>query len=146
MEFFDENNKKLEKFTLINDNVNINKNIKKGFFYFHDLYDFRKNEDSICNNLFFVCFDEIVQIKYIKIENTSEESLISTSTRDIQIYLDDILIFEGVLNKKGESILLFDKKDTNNFNNIININKIESNYIFKETINDKCCILTNLNT
>ena len=146
MEFFDENNKKLEKFTLINDNVNINKNIKKGFFYFHDLYDFRKNEDSICNNLFFVCFDEIVQIKYIKIENTSEESLISTSTRDIQIYLDDILIFEGILNKKGESILLFDKKDTNNFNNIININKIESNYIFKETINDKCCILTNLNT
>ena len=146
MEFFDENDKKLEKFTLINDNVNVNKNIKKEYFYFHDLYDFRKNEDSICNNLFFVCFDEIVQIKYIKIENTNDESLISTSTREIQIYFDDILIFEGILNQKGESILLFDKKDTNNFKNIININKIESNYIFKESINDKCCILTNLNT
>ena len=146
MEFYDENNKKLEKYILINDNVNINKNIKSDFFYYHDLYDFRKNEDSICNNLFFVCFEEIVQIKYIKIENTINESLIKSSTRDIQIYLDDILIFEGILNQKGESILLFDKKDAHNFKNIVNINRKESKHIFKESISDKCCILTNINT
>ena len=146
MEFYGENNQKLEKYIIINDNVNINKNYKKEFFYFHDLYDFRKNEDSICNNLLFVCFEEIVQIKYIKLENTDYENLLNSATRYIQIYLDDILIFEGILNQKGESILLFDKKETNNFKNLVNINKNESQYIFKESINDKCCILTNLNT
>ena len=146
MEFFDENNKKLDKYIIINDNININKNNKIDFFYYHDFYDFRKNEDSICNNLLFVCFEEIVQIKYIKIENTNNENLKNSSTRYIQIYLDDILIFEGDLNQKGESILLFDKKETNIFNNIVNINKKESNYVFKESINDKSCLLTNLNT
>ena len=144
MEFFDENDKKLDKYILINDNININKNNKNNFFYYHDLYDFRKNEDSICNNLLFVCYEEIIQIKYIKLENTIDENLIKSSTRYIQIYLDDILIFEGVLNQKGESILLFDKKDINNFKNIVNINKKSSEYIFKETINNKCYVLTNL--
>ena len=143
MEFYDENNKKLDKYIIINDNINMN---KKGFFYYHDLFDFKKNEDSICNNLIFVCFEEIVQIKYIKLENTNNEKLIKSSTRYIQIYIDDILIFEGILNQTGESILLFDKKDTNDFKNIVNINKKESYYIFKESINEKCCILTNINT
>ena len=143
MEFFDENNKKLDKYIIINDNINMN---KKDFFYYHDLFDFKKNEDSICNNLLFVCFEEIVQIKYIKLENTNNEKLIKSSTRYIQIYIDDILIFEGILNQTGESILLFDKKETNNFKNIVNINKKESYYIFKESINEKCCILTNINT
>ena len=145
MEFFDENNKKLEKYTIINDNIDANKNRKDDFFYYHDLYDFRKNTDSICNNLLFICFDEIVQIKYIKIENTSIENLISTSSKVIQLYMDDILIFEGVLNQKGESILLFDKKEKQNFKNIVNINKKDSKYVFKESICDKYCILKNTN-
>ena len=145
MEFFDENNKKLKRYIIINDNINNNRNIKKNFFYYYNLYNFRKNEDSICNNLLFICFEEIVQIKFIRIENTSIPNLITTSTKDIQIYLDDILIFEGVLNQKGESILLFDKKESNNFKNIVNINKKESKYIFKEIINEKCCILNNIN-
>ena len=77
---------------MINDNVNINQNNKEDFFYYHDLYDFRKNTDSICNNLLFICFEEIVQIKYIRIENTNVDNLISTSSRVIQLYIDDILI------------------------------------------------------
>ena len=60
--------------------------------------------------------------------------------------MDDILIFEGVLNQKGESILLFDKKEIMNFKNIVNIKKKESKYIFKEINNDKYHLLTNLNT
>ena len=146
MEFFDENNKKLEKFIMINDNVNINQNNKEDFFYYHDLYDFRKNTDSICNNLLFICFEEIVQIKYIRIENTNVDNLISTSSRVIQLYMDDILIFEGVLNQKGESILLFDKKEKKNFKNIVNIIPKDSKYVFKEAINDNYCILKNINT
>ena len=145
MEFFDENNKKLEKYTIINDNIDFKKNKKEDFFYYHDLYDFRKNIDSICNNLLFICFEEIVQIKYIRIENTSIENLISTSSKVIQLYIDDILIFEGVLNQKGESILLFDKKDKQNFKNIVNINNKDSKYVFKETICDKYYILKNTN-
>ena len=145
MELYDENDKKLDKYIIINDNINVNKNNKNDFFYYHDLYDFRKNEDSICNNLLFICFEDIIQIKYIKLENTNNDNLIKSSTRYIQIYLDDILIFEGVLNQKGESILLFDKKDINNFKNIVNINKKFSRYTFKETTSNKCCILTNLN-
>ena len=145
MELYDENDKKLDKYIIINDNININKNNKNSFFYYHDLYDFRKNEDSICNNLLFICFEEIIQIKYIKLENTNNDNLVKSATKYIQIYLDDILIFEGVLNQKGESILLFDKKDINKFKNIVNINKKNSKYIFKETINNKSCVLTNLN-
>ena len=147
IEFFDENNKKLEKYKVINENKNNkNKKLKNNFFYYHDLYDFRKNAESLCKNLIFICFEEIVQIKYIKIQNSNIENLINSSTRDIQIFLDDILIFEGVLNQRGESILLFDKKELNNFKNIVNITKKESKYIFKEIINDKYHLLTNLNT
>ena len=109
------------------------------------MYDFRKNAESLCKNLIFICFEEIVQIKYIKIQNSNIENLINSSTRDIQIFLDDILIFEGVLNQRGESILLFDKKDKQNFKNIVNINNKDSKYVFKETICDKYYILKNTN-
>ena len=146
IEFFDENNKKLDKYKVICEKINKNKKIKNNYFYYHELYDFRRNENSLCNNIIFICFEEIVQIKYIRIQNTNIENLINTSTKDIQIFLDDILIFEGVLNQKGESILLFDKKEIINFKNIVNIKKKESKYIFKEINNDKYHLLTNINT
>ena len=93
--------------------------------------------------MLFICFDEIVQVKYIKLENTNNEKLKYSSTKGIQIYCDDLLIFEGTLNQKGESIILFDKTKKSKFKNIINIEKEDSKYQFKEKISDKVCILTN---
>ncbi len=46
-----------------------------------------------------------------------------TSTKNMQIYCDDILIFEGELKQKGENIILFEEKESKKFNNLININK-----------------------
>ena len=60
-------------------------------------------------------FNDIVQIKYIKIENSSNEKLKYTCTKYLQIYCDDILIFEGELKQKGENIILFEEKEIKKF-------------------------------
>ena len=137
-ELYNEKNDLLSNYTLIHDDYdekylninNSNKSLKninckynQKFFYYHTFFNFKKDEDSICNNLLFICFNEIVQIKYIKLENISNEKMKKTSTKCIQIYCDDILIFEGELNQKGENIILFEEKERKKFNNIININK-----------------------
>ena len=141
-ELYNEKNILLTNYIVIHDNYNENysmnnslnnilKNNKneyvKNYFYYHKFFDFRKDEESICNNLLFICFEEIVQIKYIKIENISNGKLKDTSTKNIQIYCDDILIFEGELKQKGENIILFDEKEVKKFNNVINIPKKKEN-------------------
>ena len=148
-ELYNEKNNLLSNYIIINDLINenysinnSNKNILKNnnnesiknFFYHHRLFDFRKDEDSICNNLLFICFNDIVQIKYIKLENSSNEKLKYTSTKYLQIYCDDILIFEGELKQKGENIILFKEKEIKKFNNVININKKKEKNKFVEKI------------
>lgn len=136
----------MTNYTVINENSGkfSNKDEKfKSFFFIHEFYDFRKNEDSICQNLLFICFDEIVQVKYIKLVNTNNEKLKNSCAKGIQIYCDDLLIFEGELNQKGESIILFDKTKKSKFKNIINIEKEDSKYQFIEKISDKAYILMN---
>ena len=81
------------------------------YFYYHDFYDFHKDKDSICNNIIYICFDEIVQIKYLKIVNTEDERFKLTSAKEIQIYCDDILLFEGKLRQTGENIINFENKN-----------------------------------
>ena len=146
IEFYNEKNNKMTNYTVINENSGkfSNKDEKfKSFFFIHEFYDFRKNEDSICQNLLFICFDEIVQVKYIKLVNTNNEKLKNSCAKGIQIYCDDLLIFEGELNQKGESIILFDKTKKSKFKNIINIEKEDSKYQFIEKISDKAYILMN---
>ena len=101
-ELYDEKNNLLSNYIIIHDNYNenyLNDNNKdkinnmesiKNYFYYHKLFDFRKDEDSICNNLLFLCFNDIVQINYIKIENISSGKLILSATKYMQIYCDDI--------------------------------------------------------
>ena len=119
MELFDENSELLNKYKLIND-TNYTINLRDGiandllvddYFYYHEYYDFHKNEYSICNNLIFICFEKIVGIKYIKLINTEDERFKLTSTREIQIYCDDVLIFQGVLKQIGENIVKFDENN-----------------------------------
>ena len=158
-ELYNEKNSILTNYTIINDNYNDNNIINnssnnslksnnydyiKNYFYYHQFFDFRKDEDSICNNLLFICFNEIVQIKYIKIENISNGKLRTTSTKSMQIYCDDLLIFEGELKNNGENIILFDEKEIKKFNNVININQKKTKYKFTEKIKGDVCTLINV--
>lgn len=153
-ELYNEKNNLLSKYTIITDNfdeINNHKNTSKNnleriqnYFYFHKLFDFRKDEDSICNNLLFICFNEIVQIKYIKLENISTGKLKYTSTKTMQIYCDDVLIFEGDLKQNGENIILFDEKEIKKFNNVINLNIRKTKYKFTEKIKGDVCRLVNM--
>ena len=116
LELFNENNEILNKYNVIDDinykinliNESSNDLFKEDYFYYHDFYDFRKNKDSICNNNLYICFEEIVQIKCIKLYNTDDEKLKTTSAKNIQIYCDDILICEKTLNQKGENVVEFE--------------------------------------
>jgi len=153
-ELYNEKNNLLSKYTIIADNfdeITNHKNASKNnleriqnYFYFHKLFDFRKDEDSICNNLLFICFNEIVQIKYIKLENISTGKLKYTSTKTMQIYCDDVLIFEGDLKQNGENIILFDEKEIKKFNNVINLNIRKTKYKFTEKIKGDVCRLVNM--
>ena len=159
-ELYNEKNNLLSNYTIIHDNYNenylnnnSNKDILKNnmeciknYFYYHKLFDFRKDEDSICNNLLFICFNDIVQIKYIKIENISNGRLKFSSTKYIQIYCDDMLIFEGELKQKGENIILFEEKEIKKFNNVININKNKDKNKFVEKIKGDVYRLINVNS
>ena len=153
-ELYNEKNNLLSKYTIISDNYDeiiSHKNASKNnleriqnYFYFYKFLDFRKNEDSICNNLLFICFNEIVQIKYIKVENISTGKLKYTSTKTMQIYCDDVLIFEGDLKQNGENIILFDEKEIKKFNNVINLNIRKTKYKFTEKIKGDVCRLVNM--
>ena len=152
MELFNEKGEKLEKYNIIID-PNYTINIRDGvindlladdYLYYHEFYDFHKNKDSLCNNNLYICYDEIVQIKYIKMDNTNDERFKLTSTKEIQIYCDDILLYEGKLKQMGENIINFDNNNiNNNTKNNPDINEdddkttAENNYkAYKEIIND----------
>ena len=149
LELFNENDEKLNKYNVIDDtnykinlrNESTNDLLIEDYFYFHDFYDFRKNKDSLCKNNLYICFEEIVQIKCIKLYNTDNEKIKNTSTKDIQIYCDDILFCEKRLNQLGENIINF---ENGNCNDILNnfteeqdeINAKKNYNAYKEILND----------
>ena len=145
IEIFNEKEEKLNKYKVIND-TNYTINIRDGiindlfvedYFYYHEFYDFHKDKDSLCNNIIYICFDEIVQIKYIKVINTNDENFKLTSAKDIQIYCDDILLYEGKLKQIGENIINFNFNEQNEISEE-EIKKIaDKNYnSYKEKINN----------
>ena len=67
-----------------------------------------------------------------------------TSTKTMQIYCDDVLIFEGDLKQNGENIILFDEKEIKKFNNVINLNIRKTKYKFTEKIKGDVCRLVNM--
>lgn len=149
LELFNENDEKLNKYNVIDDtnykinlrNESTNDLLIEDYFYFHDFYDFRKNKDSLCKNNLYICFEEIVQIKCIKLYNTDNEKIKNTSTKDIQIYCDDILFCEKRLNQLGENIINFENGNCNdilnNFTEEQNEINAKKNYnAYKEILND----------
>ena len=140
IEIFNENNEKMNKYNVIDD-INYKINLRnestsdlliEDYFYYHDFYDFRKNKDSLCNNNLYICFDEIVQVKCIKLYNTDDEKFKATSAKEIQIYCDDILLCEKKLNQIGENIIAFEngiyKNDLNNLTEEENEEIAKNNY------------------
>ena len=113
VEIFDENGEKMNKFHIIDDvNYSINSRkrvendlIADNYFYYHEFFDIHKTKDSTCNNILYICFDEIVRIKFFNLINTNDERFKMTSTKEIQIYCDDLLFFEGKLNQIGENVI-----------------------------------------
>ena len=149
IEIYNEKDEKLNKYNIIDD-TNYTINLRDGiindllvdnYFYYHEFYDFHKDKDCICNNKIFICFDEIVQIKYLKIDNTTDERFKLTSSKEIQIYCDDILLYEGKLKQMGENVINFENKNKNMENNEEDL-KIEeeiakANYnSYKEIVKD----------
>ena len=146
---FDENDEKINKYNVIDD-VNYKINLRnqstnelciEDYFYYHDFYDFRKNKDSLCNNKIYICFDEIVQIKCLKLFNTADKKFKETSTKEIQIYCDDILFCEKQLNQTGENIIMFDNEIYENEMNKLTKEETEKNTkknfnAYKEIFND----------
>ena len=134
--FYDKNN--IDLYSQVNFSK-ISFSNENDIIYSYQFLDYKKNENSICNNLLFVCFEQLVQVKYIKIINKKEK--LPQNSKNIQIYCDDILFFEGMINQCDESIISFEndynKLDkTINKDNIINLNSINSKkqnmYIEKE--------------
>ena len=154
LEIYNEKDEKLNKFKVIVD-TNYTINLRDGvindllvddYFYYHEFYDFHKNKDSLCNNIIYICFDEIVQIKYLKINNTNDEGFKLTSAKEIQIYCDDILLYEGKLKQMGENIISFEKDKIFKEQIIIDQKKEEekakANYnSYKEVLKDSVCRL-----
>ena len=149
IEIFDENDEKINKYNVIDD-VNYKINLRnqstnelciEDYFYYHEFYDFRKNKDSLCNNKIYICFDEIVQIKCLKLYNTDDKKFKETSSKEIQIYCDDILLCEKKLNQMGENIIKFDNENYENEIGDLNEEETEKNSkknynAYKEIFND----------
>lgn len=149
LEIFNENNEKLNKYNVIDDtnykinlrNQSTNDLLIEDYFYYHEFYDFRKNKDSICNNVLYICFEEIAQIKCIKLFNTDDEKFKTSSAKDIQIYLDDILLCEKKLKQKGENFVDFENglfnRDIDNLTDEKNEIVAKNNYnAYKEILSD----------
>ena len=124
--FYDKNN--IDLYSQVNFSK-ISFSNENDIIYSYQFLDYKKNENSICNNLLFICFEELVQVKYIKLINKEEK--LSQNAKNIQIYCDDILFFEGKINQCNESIITFENDyckldDKINKDNIVSLNSINS--------------------
>ena len=124
--FYDKNN--IDLYSQVNFSK-ISFSNENDIIYSYQFLDYKKNENSICNNLLFICFEELVQVKYIKLINKEEK--LSQNAKNIQIYCDDVLFFEGTINQCNESIISFENDyckldDKINKDNIISLNSINS--------------------
>ena len=138
IEFYDKNNINLRDEVK---NTVISETNDEKMIYSYQFYDYKKDEFSRSFNLLFVCFEEYVQVKYIKISNNLKR--LSQNANNIQIYCDDILYFEGPINQTGDSIISFedDYKFLNNNikkSNIISLNSInlKKQNTYEEIINN----------
>ena len=131
----------MNKYNIIND-INYTINFRDGiindllvddYFYYHEFYDFHKNKDSLSNNIIYICFDKIVQIKYIKIYNTNDERFNSNdSTKKLSnIFYLELLITDYLNTIKFVYLMNLLLKIGNN------IKKLSTNKFYEKFLSER---------
>ena len=131
----------MNKYNIIND-INYTINFRDGiindllvddYFYYHEFYDFHKNKDSLSNNIIYICFDKIVQIKYIKIDNTNDERFNSNdSTKKLSnIFYLELLITDYLNTIKFVYLMNLLLKIGNN------IKKLSTNKFYEKFLSER---------
>ena len=124
IQLFDENHNEIETFI---DEENIEKKDKKNIPYIYLLPEKQKingklnpivlkkykNED----NKIYLIFNNLIMLSKIKIYNYFKYDEIAV--KDIKIFIDDNIIFEGELNKKINEIYFYNNDKNNTRNNAI---------------------------
>ena len=97
-----------------------------------------QNEDSN-NNIYFI-FDEVVKISFIKIFPLileKDKNSYFNTVKEIKIFCDNMIIFEGILYNHQASIILFtcDKNVIGNLNENL-LTKAHNDRIYHEFVNE----------
>ena len=80
---------------------------KNKHIYYEPFYSFTTDDNCDVVNIVYFVFEKGVSVQYIKIVNPNK----GMGVKKIQMLLDDNLIFEGELNKEGESYIVFNNKE-----------------------------------
>ena len=135
MKFYDIENEDISSYTKISilkygiTNENEKEETQSDLMYIERFDNYKKNPYSLANNIIVFHFDVVVDIGYIYIQNCN--------VRDIQLYIDDILIFEGRIKKEEDNYILFHKDDSciKDTSKIVNVSYYPKGKI-DESVND----------
>ena len=111
------------KHTMNEKNVNVDDCV-----YFEPFYAFTKNEHCEINNIVYCVFEKAVGVQYIKIVNPSG----GMGVKQLQVLLDDNLLFEGTLNKEGESYVVFNSEQGFTGKDVVDVRKVVNWNVKKE--------------
>jgi hypothetical protein len=111
------------KHTMNEKNVNVDDCV-----YFEPFYAFTKNEHCEINNIVYCVFEKAVGVQYIKIVNPSG----GMGVKQLQVLLDDNLLFEGTVNKEGESYVVFNSEQGFTGKDVVDVRKVVNWNVKKE--------------
>ena len=116
-DYCNDNRKNTMKEKNVNDNV-----------YFEPFYAFTKNENCEITNIVYFVFEKSVGVQYIKIVNPDN----GMGVRELQVLLDDNLLFEGTVNKEGESYVVFNSEERFTGKDVVDVSKVVNWNVKKE--------------
>lgn len=141
--FYDIHNQNIEKYTSMkiinstfhnyenyNRKLSIKHTDKNKNVYYEPFYSFTTDDNCDVVNIVYFIFEKGVSVQYIKIVNPNK----GMGVKKIQMLLDDNLIFEGELNKEGESYIVFNTKEGFTGKKEIKIDKVV-NWNVKQEVN-----------
>ena len=114
----------------VNDNRKHNMNEKNvdDCVYFEPFYAFTKNEQCEITNIVYFVFEKGVGVQYIKIVNQSG----GMGVKQLQVLLDDNLLFEGTVNEEGESYVVFNSEEGFTGKDVVDTRKVVNWNVKKE--------------
>ena len=96
--------------------------------YFEPFYAFTKNEQCEITNIVYFVFEKAVGVQYIKIVNPNG----GMGVKQLQVLLDDNLLFEGTVNKEGESYVVFNSEQGFTGKDVVDVRKVVNWNVKKE--------------